>query len=223
MTVSFTLRLVLISLFLTYLERSETLWSQSKLLTSTTKLRNRFSHSLVCLLWRISSSPLTSGCRYGSVNSSCAQPPPPQATLGHLPTLSVLGVGHLQILCTAQGPGIGQPQGQPQTFDTHGFLSEYNYTEDFTGKTSRLAHLLRTEKLNRVGNVCSQFYACISSLLIKPELHSEIGIYWQESTFFWLLNQICVNIIWRTSFCIYKTIPNSQLYRALLILKLLIL
>ena len=168
MTVSFTLRLVLISLFLTYLERSETLWSQSKLLTSTTKLRNRFSHSLVCLLWRISSSPLTSGCRYGSVNSSCAQPPPPQATLGHLPTLSVLGVGHLQILCTVQGPGIGQPQGQPQTFDTHGFLSEYNYTEDFTGKTSRLAHLSRTEK-NWTGlemyvpNFMHAFLHCLSS------------------------------------------------------------
>ena len=180
MTVTFTLCLVLISLFLTYLERSETLWSQSKLLT--TKLRDHFSYSLVCLLWRISSSPLTSGCRYRSVNSSCAQPPspPPPATLEHLPTLSVLGVGHLQILRAAQGPGIGQPQ----TFDTHCFLSAYNYTVDFTGKTSRLAHLLRTKKLKRVGNVCARFYACISSLLIKPELHSEMGIYWQESTFF---------------------------------------
>ena len=26
-----------------------------------------------------------------------------------------------------------------------------------------------------VVKACSQFYACISSLLIKPELHSEIG------------------------------------------------
>ena len=185
MTVTFTLCLVLISLFLTYLERSETLWSQSKLLT--TKLRDHFSHSLVCLLWRISSSPLTSGCRCRSVNSSCAQPPSPlpPATLGHLPTLSVLGVGHLQILCAAQGPGIGQPQ----TFDTHSFLSAYNYTEDFTGKTSRLAHLSRTrKKLKRFVKACSRFYACISSLLIKPELHSEMGIYWQKSTFvgYWI-------------------------------------
>ena len=30
-------------------------------------------------------------------------------------------------------------------------------------------------KLKRVVKACSQFYACISSLLIKPELHSEIG------------------------------------------------
>ena len=36
---------------------------------------------------------------YASVNSRCAPtPPPPQATVGHLPTLSVPGVGHLQIL-----------------------------------------------------------------------------------------------------------------------------
>ena len=168
MTVTFTLCLVLISLFLTYLERSETLWSQSKPLT--TKLRDHFSYSLVCLLWRISSSPLTSGCHYRSVNSSCAQPPSPlpPATLEHLPTLSVLGVGHLQILRAAQGPGIGQPRGQPQTFDTHCFLSAHNYTVDFNGKTSRLAHLSRTEKNWRglemyVLDFMHAFLHCLSS------------------------------------------------------------
>ena len=31
------------------------------------------------------------------------------------------------------------------------------------------------EKLKRFVKACSRFYACISSLLIKPELHSEIG------------------------------------------------
>ena len=37
---------------------------------------------------------------YASVNSTCAQPPPPppRATAGHLPALSIPGVGHLQIL-----------------------------------------------------------------------------------------------------------------------------
>ena len=36
---------------------------------------------------------------YASVNSTCAQPPPPpppRATAGHLPAMSVPGVGHLQ-------------------------------------------------------------------------------------------------------------------------------
>ena len=46
------------------------------------------------------------------------------------------------------------------------------------------------KKLQRVIKACSQFYACISSLLIKPELHSEIGSYRRESSFFWLMNQI---------------------------------
>ena len=40
-----------------------------------------------------------------SVNSTCAQPPPPpRATAGHLPALSVPGMGHLQIL---HCPGAG--------------------------------------------------------------------------------------------------------------------
>ena len=40
------------------------------------------------------------------------------------------------------------------------------------------------EKLKRFVKACSWFYACISSLLIEPELHSEIGSYRRESTFF---------------------------------------
>ena len=32
------------------------------------------------------------------------------------------------------------------------------------------------KKLKRVVNACAWFYACISSLLIKPELHSEMAL-----------------------------------------------
>ena len=39
-------------------------------------------------------------------------------------------------------------------------------------------------KLKRVVKVCSRFYACISSLHIKPELHSENQSYRCESTCF---------------------------------------
>ena len=46
------------------------------------------------------------------------------------------------------------------------------------------------KKLKRFVKACSRFYACISSLLIKPELHSEIGSYRRESKFFGLLNLI---------------------------------
>ena len=51
------------------------------------------------------------------------------------------------------------------------------------------------KKLKRFVKACSRFYARISSLLIKPELHSEIGSYRRESTIFWLLNQTSVDII----------------------------
>ena len=73
-------------------------------------------------------------------------PPPPRATAGHLPAMSVPGVGHLQIL---HCPGVGHlptPGRTPSFWHPSGFLSEYNCTEDFTGKTSRLAHLSRTGK-----------------------------------------------------------------------------
>ena len=51
------------------------------------------------------------------------------------------------------------------------------------------------KKLKRFVKACSRFYACISSLLIKPELHSEIGSYRRESKSFGLLNQISLDVI----------------------------
>ena len=70
--------------------------------------------------------------------------PPPPATADHLPALSVPGLGHLQILC-CPGPF-------PSFRHARGFLSEYNYTDDFTGKSrkpSRLAPLSRTGMLRQ--------------------------------------------------------------------------
>ena len=45
-------------------------------------------------------------------------PAPPRATAGHLPALSVPGVGHCKF-CAARGPGICQPRGHSRAFDTH--------------------------------------------------------------------------------------------------------
>ena len=106
------------------------------------------------------------------VNSSRAQPPPSGLLRGICPP-SVPVVGHLQILrCLGTGhlPTSGPT---PSFWHTRGFLSEYNYTEDFTWKASRLAHFKDGKKLKRFVKACSRFYACISSLLIKPELYSE--------------------------------------------------
>ena len=71
--------------------------------------------------------------------------------------------------CAARRPGICQTRGHSRAFDAHAvFLSEYNYTEDFTGKETGLIC-----QGQRVVKACSWFYACISSLLIKhAELHT---------------------------------------------------
>ena len=100
--------------------------------------------------------------------------PHPPGYCGAFAHLVSPGGGGICKCCAARGPGICQPRGQPRAFDTHAVSYQYNYTEDFTGKTSTLAHLSRTgKKLKRFVKACSRFYACIFSLLIKPELHGE--------------------------------------------------
>ena len=74
---------------------------------------------------------------YPSVNSSCAQPPSPPGLLrGICPPCQSRGWG-IYKFCAAQGPTLS-------FWHARSFLSQCNYTEDFPGKTSRLAHLSRT-------------------------------------------------------------------------------
>ena len=73
----------------------------------------------------------------------------------------------------------------PSFWHARGFLSEYNYTGGFTEKKKQIGSSLRDrDKLKRVVKASSRFYACISSLLIKPELPSENWSYRCESTLF---------------------------------------
>ena len=128
--------------------------------------------------------------------------PSPPATMGHLPGLSVPGVRHLQILrCPGAGnlPTLGPP---PSFWHARRFLLEYNYTEDFTGKTSRFAHLSRTGKIEEgIVKACCWFYAWGSSSLFKPELHDiEIGSYWRLINVFLFIKS---NFCWY--FCIRRT------------------
>ena len=55
------------------------------------------------------------------------------------------------------------------------FLSEYYYTEVLLEKKHIGSSVKDTNKLKRAVKACSRFYASISSLLIKPESHSDIG------------------------------------------------
>ena len=120
-------------------------------------------------------------------------PSAPRATAGHLRALSVPGVGHLQILCCSGARHLPTPRPFPSFWHARGFLSEYNYTEDFTEKKNKQigSFVKDGKKLKRFVKACSWFYACISSLLIKPELHGEIWSYQSESTFLVIESNFC--------------------------------
>ena len=66
----------------------------------------------------------------------------------------------------------------------------------------------KKKKGHRAVTACSRFYACVSSLLFKIELHRETRELSTWTNVFWIVNQISVDIIWRTSFHVYKTIHS---------------
>ena len=111
-----------------------------------------------------------------------AAPSTPRATAGHLPALSVPGVGHLQIL-RCLGAGHWPTPGPFLSFwHARSLLSENNYTEDFTGKESRLAHLSRTGKIEEVCKgmfliLCMHFfiaYQFVLAWLAREKLRSRV-------------------------------------------------
>ena len=104
------------------------------------------------------------------------RPPPPPLLLRTIcPPCQSRGLGICKF-CVARGPGICQPRGHFRAFDTHA-VSYQNITTQriLLGKKADWLICQGHEKLKRFVKACSWFYACISSLLIKPELHSEIG------------------------------------------------
>ena len=84
-------------------------------------------------------------------------------------------------------PGAGHlpTRGHSRAFDTHA-VSYQNITIHMVLLEKKQIGISVNDrnKLKRVIKACSPFYACISSLLIKPELHSENRSYRCESTFF---------------------------------------
>ena len=79
--------------------------------------------------------------------------------------------------CTARGPGICQPPGHSRAFDTHAVSYQNITTQKVLLEKKQIGSSVKDRnKLKRVVKACSRFYACISSLLIKPKLlHNEIG------------------------------------------------
>ena len=59
-------------------------------------------------------------------------------------------------------------------------------------------------KLKRVVKACSRFYACVSSLLIKPELHSEIGAIDVNQRFLVIVSNFCSYLFEENPFTFIK-------------------
>ena len=136
---------------------------------------------------------------------SPAPPPPPGLLWGICPPFQSRGWG-IWKFCAARGPGISQPRGCSRAFDTHA-VSYQNITTQriLLKKKKQIGSFVKDgKKLKRFVKACSRFYACISSLLIKPELHSKTRELSTWINVFSLVNQISVDIIWRTSFHIYN-------------------
>ena len=103
------------------------------------------------------------------------------------------------------GTARGRAFAKPGASFSHGrsFLSEYNYSEGFIGSPVKDRNKLKT-----VVKVWSQFYACISSLHIKMELHSKNRSYRCESMCFGFWIKFLLILFEEHPFIFYKTIHN---------------
>ena len=111
-----------------------------------------------------------------SVDSTCAQCPP--GLLRAFTRLVSLGDGAFANFLLPGGLAFANPGAIPRLSNTHA-VSYQNVTTQrvLLEKKKQIGSSVKDRnKLKRVVKACSRFYACISSLLIKPKLlHSEIG------------------------------------------------
>ena len=81
---------------------------------------------------------------------------------------------------------FANPGADPELLTLTRFPIRIYLHRGFYWKNKQIGSSVKDGKiLKRFVKACSRFYACISSLLIEPELHSEIGSYRRESTFSW--------------------------------------
>ena len=127
---------------------------------------------------------------YASVNSICAQCPSPPPPPGYCWAFArLVSPRILANFALPWSRAFANPGTTPALSFWH--ASEVVSYPNITAK--------------RIVKACSQFYTCISSLLVKPVKLGAIDV---NHCFLWSLNQIPVDTIWRTSFHIYKTIQN---------------
>ena len=124
-----------------------------------------------------------------SIPAAPPPPPPPRLLRGICPPSQSQGWGICKF-CAARGPGICQPRGQPQAFDTQA-VSYQNITTQGILLENQADWLIcqGREKLKRFVKACSRFYRHVFLYIAK------LGSYLRESTLFWLLNQVPLDII----------------------------
>ena len=96
-------------------------------------------------------------------------PPPSRATAGHLPALSVPGEG------LPWGRAFANPGGViPELFTRTRFpIRIYNYTEDFTGKEGKVAHLSRTGGCQGMFLIlCVHFFIAYQARITDSDIRS---------------------------------------------------
>ena len=78
---------------------------------------------------------------------------------------------------TARGPRAFANAGAiPELSNTHAVSHQNKTTQRVLLEKKQIGLSVKDRnKLKRVVRACSRFYACISSLLFKPKLHSETG------------------------------------------------
>ena len=90
------------------------------------------------------------------------------------------------------GDGLLPTRGHSRAFDTHTVSIQNITTQKVLLEKKQIGSSVKDgNKLKRVVKACSRFYACISSLLMKPELHSENRSYRCESTFLVIESNFC--------------------------------
>ena len=127
-----------------------------------------------------------------SIPSAPSLPPPPLGLLlGIFPPCHSRGWVICKF-CSAQGSGIYQPRGHSRAFDTHAVSYQNITTKRVLLEKEQIGSSVKDRnKLKRVVKACSRFYACVSSLLIKPELHSEIGAIDVNQRFLVIVSNFC--------------------------------
>ena len=118
--------------------------------------------------------------------------PPPGQLWGICPPCQSRGWGICKF-CITRGQGICQPLGHFRAFDTHA-LSHQNITTQrvLLEKKKQIGSSVKDKnKLKWVVKACSRFYACISSLLIEPKFHSEIGAIHVNQRFLVIESNFC--------------------------------